>query len=247
MAGAVVAVLAITGVAQAGTDPTMTSPSWSSVETEIGGNGQFSSSSTSYSINPVADDGGSSLGETAVGNSSSTSYQSNSGFDTTAQPGLIFAITSATVNLGALSASSASTGQATFSVRDYTSSGYNVYMLGTAPSSSGHTLTADTSDTGWASNTEEFGVNLVANTSPAVGANATCQASGFCYGVSGDGSTNNYIQTNKFRFNNDEVIASGPKSSGETDYTMSFMAGITGTTPAGPYQANLTLIATGSY
>jgi hypothetical protein len=225
----------------------MTSSNWSVVESELGGNGQFSSSSTDYSINPSTDDGGSSLGEAAVGNSSSTSYQSNSGFNTTAQPGLIFAVNTSSVNLGTLATGSAATSTGTFSVRDYTSSGYNVYMVGTSPTYNGHPLTALTTDTAWTSNTEEFGVNTVSNSTVSGSANATCQAAGFCFGVSGDGSTNHYIQTNKFRFNSNEVVASGPKSSGETDYTMSFMAGISTVTPGGIYQGNIALIATGSY
>src|SRR6266851_9340821 len=147
-------VLVWAGGAGSVSDPTMNSTSYSVTESEVGGNGQFSSSSANYSINPTTDDGGSSLGETAVGNSTSTNYQTNSGFDTTAQPGLMLNITTSSVDLGVLSTGAASTGTAHFNIRDYTSSGYNVFMFGSAPTMGGHALAALTSDTSWSSNTE---------------------------------------------------------------------------------------------
>jgi len=252
-------VIAMTGTAQATSDPRMNSSSYSVIESEIGGIGDFGESSASYSLKPGTDDGGATLGEAAAGNSSSASYQSNAGFNTTAQPGLILNISTSSVNLGTLSTAAASTGTAQFYVRDYTSSGYNVYMFGSAPTYNGHPLTALTSDTAWTSNTEEFGVNLVSNSSVPGSANPVCQASGFCYfsQAAGDGSTGTYgtsrpyTVTNKFRFpfpaTTGEVMANSPQTSGETDYVISMLAGISTATPGGVYQGNITLVATGSY
>jgi hypothetical protein len=240
-------------------DPSMYSTSYGVVESEVGGSGcdpvisgSFCGSSTDYTVSPVNDDGGSTLGESAVGNSSSASYQTNSGYNTTAQPGLVFFVQTGTVSLGQLSTSVPTTATATFSIRDYTSSGYKVYIVGNTPTYGSHSLTKLAADAGYVANNEEFGINLVANTSPSwtygnFGAGATCQAVGFCSGVSGDGSTNNYIQNGKFRFNSGEAIASSTSSSGETDYTMSFMAGISTLTPAGSYQGSLSLVAVGQY
>jgi hypothetical protein len=251
--------LALGDCAWATSDPSMNSTSYSATETQVGGIGDFNESSTNYSLKPGTDDGGATLGEAATGNSSSTNYQSNSGFNTTAQPGLMLNITSASVNLGILSTSGASTGTAAFSVRDYTSSGYNVYMYGTTPTYGGHSLAALTSDTAYTSNTEMFGVNLVSNGTVGGSANPACQATGFCYStqVAGDGSTGTYGSTrpytiaNSFRFpfpaTTGEIIAHAPQSSGETDYVMSVMAGISTLTPGGSYQGNITLVATGSY
>jgi hypothetical protein len=251
--------LAVSWPVLASSDPTMTSSNYSATETEVGGIGDFNESSTNYSLKPGTDDGGATLGEAATGNSSSASYQSNSGFNTTAQPGLMLNISSSSVNLGVLSTGAASTGTAAFSVRDYTSSGYSVYMFGTAPTNSGHAMAALTSDTAWSSNTEEFGVNLVSNGSVAGSLNPACQATGFCYStqVAGDGSTGSYGSSrpytiaNSFRFpfpaTTSEVVAHAPQSSGETDYVMSLMAGISTLTPGGAYQGSITLVATGSY
>jgi hypothetical protein len=247
------------GTARATTDPTMNSSSYSVTESEVGGIGDFGESSSNYSLKPGVDDGGATLGESAAGNSSSASYQSNAGFNTTSAPGLMLNISASSVALGVLSTGAASTGTAAFSVRDYTSSGYNVYIFGTAPTYGGHPLTALTSDTAWASNTEMFGVNLVSNGTVAGSANPVCQAAGFCFfsQAAGDGSTGSYGSTrpytiaNSFRFpfpsTTSEVIAHSPQSSGETDYTMSVMAGSSTLTPAGSYQGNITIVATGSF
>ena len=261
-----VTALVVTGVARASSDPTMSSTNYSATETELGAIGQFNQSSSNYSLKPGTDDGGATLGEAAIGNSSSTNYQSNAGFNTTAAPGLMLDITSASVALGQLSTAAAATGTASFYVRDYTSYGYSVYMFGSAPTYGGHALTALTSDTAWSSNTEEFGVNTVSNSSVSGSANPVCGPTGtaasFCYSsqAAGNGSTGTYGSsrpytiTNEFRFpfpaTTSEVIANAPQSSGETDYTMSFMAGMstaTPVTPAGSYQGSITLIATGTY
>jgi hypothetical protein len=253
--------MAWAGVAWSASDPTMNSNNYSVTESEVGGNGQFNSSSANYEINPNTDDGGSSLGESAVGNSSSTNYQSNAGFNTTAQPGLMLSVTSGAADLGLLSLGSANTATSTFYVRDYTSYGYTVQLVGSPPSSAGHSLTGITTGMcgqsyGCASvnGTEQFGVNLVANTSPvSVGSIPICQAAGFCYGVSGDNSTGTYgtnrpyTVDGRYRYVQGETVASGPKSSGETDYTITFMANQGNATPSGHYSGTIQVVATGTY
>jgi hypothetical protein len=243
----VMALLCVPSVALAQVE---SSTSYSAVETELGAEGQLNSGSTSYSLKPGVDDGGAVLGQdTSSANSKSTSYQTNAGYDTTAQPGLTFIVNTSNVNLGTLSTALASTGTATFSVKDYTSSGYMVTMVGTTPINGSHAMTHLASDTASAAGSEQFGVNMVSNSSPvSVGANPVQMPSAsFSFGVAGDGLTNHYIQTGFYRFNSGEVVASSPKTSGETDYTMSFLANISNSTPGGTYQGNITLIATGSY
>jgi len=255
---AIVTVLAVPTIADA---QMQTSTSYSMNESQVGGNGLFNATSTggNYTIDPATgNDGGESLGAATVGNSSSASYSTNSGFDTTNEPGLTFTVNTSSISLGALSSSVPTTSTATFSVRDYTSSGYSVTMAGTPPTYHGHPLAALSSDALYSTGTEQYGVNFVSdplvNGSPLAGsANPTCRAAGFCSGVAGDGhtllygSTRPYTIPNEFRFNSGDIVASGPKSSGETDYTMSIMASISTLTPAGTYQGSMVLITTGSY
>jgi hypothetical protein len=242
---ALVAVLSLPGAALA---QLQTSTSYSMNESQIGGNGLFNSGSTSYQINPVSDDGGESLGASAVGNSSSTSYQTNAGFDTTEQPGLMIVLNSPSVNLGTLSQSLATFATATFDVRDYTSYGYVVQIVGSTPSNSGHNLTALTTDTASSAGTEQFGINTVYNTVAGRGANPVqVPSSAFSFGVAGDGTHNYYTQSDKYRFNSGETIASSPKTSGDTTFTVTFLANMSTTTPGGVYSGNLDLVATGTF
>lgn len=245
----VCAQIGLSGVILAVADPRMSSGNFSINENEVGGSGQFDATSGSFKI-LGGQDGGSSLGETAVGNSGSANFQTNSGFNTTAQPSLTFIINNGLVDLGVLSTAAKSTATATFLAKNYTSYGYIVSMIGTAPAISGHTLSALATDTASSAGTEQFGVNLVRNTVAAVGADPVQVPAGpptFGYGVAGDGSTNNYKQSDKWRFANGETIASAPRSSGETDYTMTFMANISPVTPAGKYTSNLVLVCTGTF
>ena len=86
-------VLVWAGGAGGASDPSMTSNNYKVNESEVGGNGcNFNVAnqcgvSANYSLNPATDNGGTSLGETAVGTSKSTNYSSGAGFDTTAEPG----------------------------------------------------------------------------------------------------------------------------------------------------------------
>ena len=238
-------------------DPSYCSTNYGIVESELGATGDYNSASTNYRNTPGSDDSGSTLGDNFIGNSSSTSYQTNSGFNTTAQPGLTFNITKSVVDLGALTTASRSTDTATFNVKDYTSYGYVVTVVGTPPAYAGHQLTALATDTASAAGTEQFGINLVLNpTAPASGADPVQDPNGLpsqAFGAAGDGSTGTfgtnrpYTVPNKWRFVSGEVVASSPKSSGETDYTMTFMSNISALTPGGKYTGNLTLIATGTY
>jgi hypothetical protein len=234
-------------------DTTQTSPTYSINESQIGGVGDFNSQSTNYSFKPGVSDGGSTLGDSFIGNSASTNFQSNSGANTTFNPTLTFTVNTGSVNLGVLTQAAASTGIATFSVIDYTSYGYVVTVVGTGLKNGAYTMNSLASDTASAAGTEQFGLNCVANASPvAVGADPIQSQNNtgtviFGFGSAGTGVGTAYAQTGKYRFNSGETIASAPKSSGKTDYTATFLANISNTTPGGAYQAGITLVATGTY
>jgi hypothetical protein len=225
------------------------STNYSMNESLIGAEGNFNSASADYKTNPSSDDGGLTLGQsTSANNQSSTNYQVNPGFDTTEQPGLTIVVNSPNVNLGTLSQSLATFATSTFDVRDYTSYGYVVQIVGSTPSNSGHNLTALTTDTASSAGTEQFGINTVFNTVAGEGANPVqVPSSAFSFGVAGDGTHNYYTQSDKYRFNSGETIASSPKTSGDTTFTVTFMANMSTTTRGGVYTGNLDLVATGTF
>lgn len=226
-------------------DPSFRSSNYSINESYMGPGGDSQGVSTGYKTE------GSTLGDTGVGNSASTNFQTNSGYDTTFQPRLSFTVNTASINLGTLSTTVATTATATFSVLNYTSYGYVITMVGATPSNSGHPLNALATDTASANGVEQFGVNTVANTSPVtVGANPVQDVSGtttFGFGRAGTGAGTAYAQTNLYRYAPGETIASAPKSSGITNYTMTLMANISQLTPGGKYTGPMTLICTGTY
>lgn len=254
----IVAVALVTGLSNAAWalpgDPSSASANFRVVEGEVGGNGQFNTNSANFTFAPSTDDGGSSLGAAAVGNSASTNFQTNGGLITTAQPSLTFIISSSAVNMGTLSTSVATFGTATFNVKDYTSYGYAVTLVGSAPRNGAKILNSLATDTASSAGSEQFGVNTVRNTSASQGADPS-QVPGatFSYGVAGDGVTGTYGTTrpytisDKFRFVSGETVASGPKSSGETDFNMTFLANISTATAGGTYSGNMQLVATGTY
>lgn len=242
----------------AANDPAAVSTHFGINEDTIGAIGDFNATSTHFS-QLGTDDGGSTLGDNAVGNGSSTHFQINSGANTSASPVLGLTVNTGTVALGVLSTSAANTAIATFNVIDYSSYGFVVALYGNTPTSSGHQLTAITANpAGSASSagTEQFGINTVVNSSPVVtgSSNPVWVPSGaFSSGVSGDGvtgvfgTTRPYTVPDTYRYISGETIASGAQSSGETDYTISFLANISALTPGGFYSSNMSIVATGTY
>ena len=204
-------------------------------ESSIGSGGLIQSSSTNYQ-------GRDALGDTAIGSSASANYQIQAGSKTTSEPALSFAVNNANANFGSFTAGAASTATASFSVSDYTSYGYVVQLFGNPPSNQGHMLSAMSTTGASQVGIEQFGLNLVANTSPvSLGTNPD-------HGQFGVGSASpNYATSNRYRFVSGETIASAPKSSGVTTYTMSYIVNVASLTPGGQYSSNQVIICTGTY
>jgi hypothetical protein len=205
-------------------------------ETSLGGTGLYNSNSANYQT------AGSARGILGVGNSASSGFQINAGNITTNDPALSFAVIDSSIDFGAFSAGTTTTATSTFSVIDYTSYGYVVQIVGTPPANGAHTIPALSSTTTSQSGTEQFGINLVANTSPtSFGANPD-------HGQFGFGSASaNYGTPNNYRYVSGETIASAPKSSGQTIYTISYIVNVNSLTVGGIYSSGQTLICSGTF
>ncbi len=214
------------------------SPGYRIDESYIGPGGSLESSSASYKE-------GSTLGDSAVGASNSTTFQTASGFNTTNEPRLTMIVDTSAINFGQLSTVVATTATSTFKVLNYTSSGYTVFTVGAPPSNGAHTLTGVNPTNASVTGTEQFGINLVANTSPVtVGADPVQIPSGsFSFGAASSG----YNTANNYRYVNGEAIAQSVKTSGETDYTVSYLVNVANTTPGGTYTGGQTLVVVGTY
>ena len=214
-------------------------------------------SSPNYQINEVSTNPGGgllsstnyqayqSVGDTTVGNATGTNYQTWNGFNTTTTPFLDAFVNGGNTDIGTLSTATTAHTTATFRVRTYLASGYVVQTVGTAPSDDNHTLAAPSSPTASAAGTEQFGMNLVANTSPATfGANPSQQPnSTFSFGAAATG----YNTSNLYKYATGDTIAQSTKSSGETDYTISYIFNISNLTPAGVYTYKQSLVVTSTF
>ena len=216
----------------------LSSPNYIIDEDFVGGGGSVDASSPNYRSQD-------SIGAPAVGDSESVNNQTQSGATTTSDPMLEFSVDTTSVAFGSLLPSLTRTGTVAFSVRNYTSSGYVVQAIGTPPSNGAHTLSNMSSATGSSVGTEQFGMNVVANTAPvSFGADPLQVPSGdFSYGMAATG----YNTTNVFKYVPGDVIARANESSGRTDYTISYIANVSATTPGGTYMAAQSLICTGTY
>jgi hypothetical protein len=218
--------------------PTYSSPSYGVDQVFFGSGGVNDANSANYNARA-------SLGDTGVGNSSSSLYQLYGGFTTTEEPFLEFVVNPANVNLGTLSTGSASTGSATFTVRSYLSSGYVVRTASDPPQNGSYTMAGMPATAASNPGTEQFGINLRANTAPAtVGADPEqIPDASFSFGQAAVG----YNTVNQYKYVKGDSIAFSSQSSGVTEYTMTYMINISSLTPGGIYVMNHNLVATATF
>ena len=191
-----------------------------------------------------------SLGSLGVGKYNSTNYQSYTGPITPETPFLEFVVNTSSVNVGVLSTSSPTTGTATFHVKTYLASGYVVTTNSPGPVNGSYTMHLLSTPTTSSFGTEQFGINLVANNSCGGGMPASLgsdpvqvPSSSYSYGF----ATTNYNTACNFTYNNQDTIAQSNSSSGETDFTISYLFNISSVTPGGTYTMNQVLVATSTF
>lgn len=193
----------------------------------------------SSSANYKALDG---INDLAIGNSASSNYQVNAGSKTDPYPWLSFRILTGNASFGVLSPTTTASATASFTVLNYTSYGYVVQVEGSTPTNGAHAIPAMTTEASQ-SGIEQFGMNLVANTQPVNPLGSNPDNGQFGYGtVAGD-----YATSNTFTYNDGSIIASAPKSSGATTYTISYILNVQPLTPGGQYNASQSLVVTGTY
>ncbi len=216
------------------------------------------SSSSNYQVNEVFFGAGGALhvcssnycakesaGETGVGSTSSSNYKAHGGFNTDRMPFLQFVVNGTNTDIGVLSTSSTATTTGTFSVKNYLSSGYQVVTVSNPPQYNTYTMHNLTSPSASVPGTEQFGINLVHNTSPtSFGANpAQVPSSAFSFGQAASG----YNTANQYKYVPGDTIAYSNSSSGETDYTISYIYNISNITPGGTYDFKDILVATATF
>lgn len=177
----------------------------------------------------------SSFGEELTGNAtSSTNFQTNSNLVSIgSEPALGFTVAGGPMNFGMLSPLSTSFSNHTIAGYTSGSHGYDIMLSAEPPRrTDGQTLTAiggiaSSSTPG----TEQFGINLAANTAPVfVGA----------VPVGGHGEASVvYGVPNQYAYQPGDIIAFSDTQSANTIYTVTMMMNISGATAAGSYYGSI--------
>lgn len=214
-------------------------------EVFFGTGGELNACSTAYCSKQSA-------GELTVGNTESTNYQAQAGFNTDRTPYIETAlVSSGAIDLGVLTPTATQTGTVQFKVKAYLSSGYVVQIVGATPTNGGESLNAMSNTTSQIG-TEQFGLNLAANNvataSPTnFGADAT-QDPDFPADPFGFGTVDtDYDTANTFNYTSGDIIANSVKSSSFTIYTLSYIANISDVTPGGTYYTAQSIVATATF
>lgn len=152
---------------------------------------------------------------------------------------LSFTLASATVALGVLSTSATGTGTSTMTAATNAATGYSITVAGTTLTSGGNTIPALAAPTESATNTKQFGINLMSNTTPAIGTVKSGAGSGT--------PSTGYDTANQFKFVTGDTLATATLPTNSNTYTVSYIANIDGATAAGAYATVLTYVATANF
>jgi len=185
-----------------------------------------------------------SIGEGLILSPTSTSanYGLKAGFhELYADNYLTFTVGSAALNLGALSSAAVSSGNHTMTVDTNAGNGFSITVTGATLTSGVNTIAAiGAAEAASAPGTAQFGINLVANTVPAAGANPS--------GTAPIGTAaNHYNVVDAFAFNSGATVATSTTAVNQTVFTVSYIANIPLGQPNGTYTTTLTYAATANF
>ena len=202
-------------------------------EVQFGSGGELHACSTTYCSKQSA-------GELTVGNTASTNYQAQAGFNNNREPFLEVINPGGLIDLGNLDPTTVASGSTTFSVKSYLASGYNVILSGSAPKSvGGYSLNSSAVASVSTPGIEQFGVNLMSNSSPVIGADIVNTIAG----ITGTATASNgYGVANSFKYLSGSTIAASASSSSTSNFTLSVIANIGTATPSGKYAGVIDLI-----
>jgi len=128
-------------------------------------------------------------------------------------------------------------------------SGYSIIYNGATLTSGSNTITAMNPATTSTHGVSQFGLNLVANTTPTIGANLTPASNGSNY--KGE-AVAPYATVDNFKFADGSIVADSANGGtpGGTDaqiFTISYIVNVPGSQPAGTYTSTLTYICTATF
>jgi hypothetical protein len=153
-----------------------------------------------------------------------------------------FDCTSATgdyINFGELGASHSSQGTSQLLVATNAANGYVIQVYGTTMTSGNNIINPITNTANSQPGSSQFGINLRANTVPAVGADPT--------GPGGGQPVGSYDNPNHYQFVSNDVIANSLIADNYRKYTVSYIVNTASGQAPGDYVSTLTYVCAGSF
>ena len=144
-----------------------------------------------------------------------------------------------TIDFGDFSPTATSSGTSVMQAQTSAANGYKITVHASTLSSGVNTIPALAAQTASTIGTSQFGLNLRANATPAVGADLTGAGTG-TYAA-------NYGTADSYRFGSGEVVAQAAVPTNANTFTSSYIVNIGGSQAAGVYTATMTYICTASF
>lgn len=185
-----------------------------------------------------------SIGDTAIGESRSENTAAKFGSNTPSEPLIEVIVDPGVTDLGILETTKTASKTMIVRIKSYLSDGYMLQITGEPPSYDGHTLDTPTMPTSSLPGTEQFAINVAANTTPNVGAAPVQVPSGE---MSFGEAEEDYATPNKFMYNSGDVVARSDTESGRTDYTISMIINVSNKTPAGRFVGDFSAVVIPEY
>lgn len=208
---------------------TSNSPHYQMTESEFGNTSGVESCSGNY------------CSQVTIGDDGQSSSASSPEFGNVAygEPMLEMIVDPGESNLGELTTEHTGTKTMKVQIRNYETGGFRLQIVGETPKYGNHSLAALANPTASDPGTEQFGINVVANTTPSLGANPLLQPGG------GDGMsllTSGYGTPNQFKYVSGQTIAETSTNTGGADMTISMIVNISNSTPAGHYTGDFAAV-----
>lgn len=143
------------------------------------------------------------------------------------------------INFGDFSPSNTSAATSQFLTATNANNGYSVTLDGTTMTSGNNIIPAPTTPTASRLASSQFGVNLLANTSPSVGSNPV-----------GNGTASvspTYDNRNLYLFNSGDVVASSNRPSDYMKFTVSYIVNVNSGQPVGVYATTVSYICLANF
>jgi hypothetical protein len=143
------------------------------------------------------------------------------------------------INFGEFTPKTTAAGTSEFLGATNAAFGYNVILNGTTLTS-GNNVIAAASGSASTTGTNQFGLNLRANSVPQVGSDPEGPGTGSAPSAS-------YSQPNRFRFSDGDILVSAPTSDNFHKFTVSYIVNISPGEPAGNYVSTMNFICLANF